>query len=329
MPTLLIFIPTFNRVKSLKFSLDRIFNEIKGLEEEVLIHVSDNASTDATSEYLKSLNHPSLTVSRNTSNIGGARNICLVHRYAHLADYSLIIGDDDYFFRGTINELVGVIKNNRDIDIFFVNSIAFDEKHRTEVIECLNTFDSFIPQGGVLKSSLTTNFRCHFKNLINPSIDEVFCGSLMCYVFRSNAVTDFVSISITDDEFGGMLSSYPQTLNKIYSMKPDSLAAHLCRPITFNFWHKGSSWGEGNYDRVVSQGLGFVFFEMVRLGYIKTTEYASLFQHYLSVASPAILKLTIDLRNRAEHKSLDNRYLELLVGALLQDRNGFINRHNI
>jgi glycosyltransferase involved in cell wall biosynthesis len=316
MATLLIYIPTYNRYAKLRLCVERILAELDGCEDEVVVHISDNGSTDQTIDYLQGIRHRCVTLSRNEENLGGARNVLKVHQYASLAEYSLVLGDDDYLLRGAVSGLVAALKHNSDVDIFFLNSIAYEESQLPSVLSQLIESKFAAPPAGVLKSKLTENFRCTFRDLINPAVDEVFCGSLMCYAFRSSAIRDVVSHRIQGIEVGGLYSTYPHTLNWIHSLAPSSPAVHLARPFTCNFWHQGAEWGSQAYHRVVTQGLGFVFFEMVRLGFIGPETYDLLLRHYLSIARASLKHLLADVQVR-EDPVLDPRYLERLVSAIM------------
>ena len=318
MPKLLIYIPTFNRYLKLKLCLERVFAEIAGHENDVRIHVSDNHSDDETLEYLKSQANDILTFTRNSHNIGGAKNILGAHRFKHLADFTLILGDDDYLLGRSIGILLSAIKNNPDVDLFFINSIAYEESRSGDILKFMNQCDwKMLPNGGSTKSCVIDNFRCSFKDLINPKIDEVFGGSLMCYVFRSRLVNDLISEKIDGVKFGGIYSSYPHTLNFINSLSPECSAAHLAQPFTLNFWHKGAEWGYQTYDLIVTQGLGFLFFELCRLGFVEKSNQEIFFNHYIYIAKPSLEKL-LDLNNRSDMILFDPIYMTQLLAFLVK-----------
>ena len=74
--TLSICIPTYNRLPFLKELLPAILGQVDSgrAEVEVEVVVSDNASTDDTADYLRSLSNPCLRWWTNETNIGGDRN---------------------------------------------------------------------------------------------------------------------------------------------------------------------------------------------------------------------------------------------------------------
>lgn len=69
-----ICIPTYNRLPFLEELLPAILGQVDADCAEVEVAVSDNASTDGTADYLRSLSHPSLRWWTNETNIGGDRN---------------------------------------------------------------------------------------------------------------------------------------------------------------------------------------------------------------------------------------------------------------
>jgi hypothetical protein len=194
MPSLLIYIPTYNRCQSLRLCVERILAEINGLESEVVIHVSDNHSPDETPQYLESIQHSCLQWSRNDSNIGGALNVIKVHGLSHLADFTFMLGDDDFVLKGSIRRLVSAIRGNPDIDFFFLNTLSYAANRLAEVINKLSDSGwSDPPAGGTLKSSHPTDTRCLLSDLFSPGVDEVLGGAMMCFSFRSKLVSDHIA----------------------------------------------------------------------------------------------------------------------------------------
>ena len=65
-----ICIPTYNRLPFLKELLPAILGQVDSGRAEVEVVVSDNASTDDTADYLRSLSNPCLRWWTNETNIG-------------------------------------------------------------------------------------------------------------------------------------------------------------------------------------------------------------------------------------------------------------------
>jgi hypothetical protein len=179
-----------------------------------------------------------------------------------------------------------------------------------------------LPNGGNLKSQIQENFLCKYKNLFNPKIDEVFGGSIMCYIFKSSEVDNVIFEKLNGIQPGGRYASYPHTLNLIYSLNPEKSAVHIALPLTINFWHIGVEWGDLGYQKVVTQGLGFLLFELFRLGYIEGGDFKAYFDHYLNIAEPSLIKILDEADNVRDH--FDDEYIAMLFKYLLaRYRNSF------
>jgi glycosyltransferase involved in cell wall biosynthesis len=316
MKKLLIFIPTFNRCESLKLCVSRLLAEIIGLESEIEIYISDNNSTDESYRFLKSINNEVISISKNNENIGASLNAAKAHDLKNICEYTLIIGDDDYIIGGALKKLIAYLNGNLEIDFFFINTLSFAEDSRPEVLEVLNASNwHHPPNGGNLKSRISQDFRCSLSELFDPRVDEVLGGSIMCYVFRSSLVSNHLE-GLIKSNVNDIYTSYPHTLNWIYSFSPSTSAAFISMPVTINFWHGGNEWGSLGYHRVVSQGLGFLLFELIRLGYIKNENVSDFFEHYMRIAKNSIL-LMIKEDDDDTDKQLSRRYLNLLIEKLI------------
>lgn len=109
---LTIAIPTYNRAPFLEESLERITKQIKGFENEVELLISDNCSSDNTSDIVKKFmcDGVSLKYNRNFTNLGMDGNFVYCFKNA-TAKYVWILGDDDYLAEGTISKLLDVMKS--------------------------------------------------------------------------------------------------------------------------------------------------------------------------------------------------------------------------
>ena len=117
-----ICIPTYNRVRYLKELLPSILDQAD--EGVVEVVVSDNASTDDTAEYLRTINHPCFSWWTNEENIGGDRNFLKCVAEAR-GEYVWLFGDDDIMPAGAVSRVVDFLRENnpallisgdRDID---------------------------------------------------------------------------------------------------------------------------------------------------------------------------------------------------------------------
>lgn len=120
-PLLSICIPTYNRAIYLDLCLSCIFSQLQN-DSRVEVIVCDNASTDATPQVIAryASRYPSLKSFRNSTNIGGDRNIYLVAQLAR-GKFIKWQGDDDYFVEDSIPFLLDVIHDHMQCGIIYLN----------------------------------------------------------------------------------------------------------------------------------------------------------------------------------------------------------------
>lgn len=118
-PILTIGIPTYNRAVYLDKCLDWIYEEI-GNDPNIEIVVSDNCSTDNTESIVRKYKekYSNLVYHKQAKNEGFSRNLKTVLELAS-GEYINPHGDDDFFDRGIIHELIKVINLNRDVSVFY------------------------------------------------------------------------------------------------------------------------------------------------------------------------------------------------------------------
>ena len=104
-----ICIPTYNGGDKLRICLECLLKATNGLSDVEII-VSDNGSTDNTSEVLESYaDQGIITTYRNKSNIGFSGNLkLLIDNYAS-GEYCWVIGDDDFVDFESVKFLLQVI----------------------------------------------------------------------------------------------------------------------------------------------------------------------------------------------------------------------------
>ena len=111
--TLSICIPTYNRLPFLKELLPAILGQVDSgrAEVEVEVVVSDNASTDDTADYLRSLSNPCLRWWTNETNIGGDRNFLKCVAEAR-GEYVWLFGDDDIMPAGAVGMVLYFLRQH-------------------------------------------------------------------------------------------------------------------------------------------------------------------------------------------------------------------------
>ena len=114
MPLLTLIVPTYNRADHLERLLLALRSELAGLESQVEVLVSDNASTDRTPEVTTAMarNWELLTVQRHDVNLGPDGNFCsCVSRVT--TRYFWIMGDDDCPKRGVLAQVLRTLSQRQ------------------------------------------------------------------------------------------------------------------------------------------------------------------------------------------------------------------------
>jgi abequosyltransferase len=132
-PLLTIIVPTYNRADNLALLLETLRVELAGLQEDVTVLVSDNASTDATPEVVAAARaaHPALLAQRHERNLGPDGNFCACVEHVSTR-YFWIIGDDDLPKRGVIAKVVQLLRRTSPALVYlqseWVNPIVGSEQ---------------------------------------------------------------------------------------------------------------------------------------------------------------------------------------------------------
>jgi glycosyltransferase involved in cell wall biosynthesis len=125
-------IPTYNRVNYLRELLPSLIADVRAINRvavQVELLISNNASTDETETYLRSLSCPGLSVYRNAENIGGDRNFLACLERAS-GEYVWLFGDDEMIVPGGIARIFKLLSNKQPILV-----ILRDGKHVLDVAE--------------------------------------------------------------------------------------------------------------------------------------------------------------------------------------------------
>lgn len=131
-PFLSICIPTYNRSKYIRETVENIFQELSGMPSETLkeieICISDNASTDNSVEILVDLKQKSpvaFSLNVNDTNLGVDRNILKVSEMSE-SEYVWLLSSDDLLENGALNYVYKFLKVHKDIDVLVMTDIAYD-----------------------------------------------------------------------------------------------------------------------------------------------------------------------------------------------------------
>lgn len=119
---LTIVIPTYNRSGCLVMLLEALTHQLSGLQEQVEVIVSDNASTDATPAVVEAFRktYPAVTVMRHSENVGPDENFCrCLDRVG--TRFFWMIGDDDLPKVGVVAQVVEWLRRD-DPDLLYLAS---------------------------------------------------------------------------------------------------------------------------------------------------------------------------------------------------------------
>src|SRR4051812_26285445 len=110
-PLLCICVPTFNRAPDLANLLACLEREI-GARDDVIVHISDNASPDGTEALLAdaAARLPWLRVFRQSENVGPFANLQWLIDNAPPARYLWLFGDDDVIVPGALATIMDVLE---------------------------------------------------------------------------------------------------------------------------------------------------------------------------------------------------------------------------
>lgn len=119
---LTIAIPTYNRADCLERLLNTLLIELRGLEERISVVVSDNASTDRTSEVVADFvaKWPSACSLRSTENLGMDGNFLCCAEHVE-GKYFWLLGDDDLPRAGAVHALLALLERESP-DLVYMES---------------------------------------------------------------------------------------------------------------------------------------------------------------------------------------------------------------
>ena len=188
---LTIAIPTYNREKLLKRSLESILQQN---DNRVEILVSDTCSTDGTCSLMNyyATRYSNIRYIKNDENIGSNNNFLQCYRKAR-GKYIMLLGSDDLLLEGALKEIINFLYNN-SVEWTFLNHTGFKGKFCN--IDSCN--EAFISDTG----NFVTNDRMTFMKYAKYEVTFMSCQIIKKDIFNKvknpekYAITHFIHTNI-------------------------------------------------------------------------------------------------------------------------------------
>lgn len=167
-----ICIPTYNRAEFLRALLHSLIPQVKDLNNEIEIIISDNASSDDTEQVVNEFMQSGLIrYNKNEKNLLTAGNLMKLTTELAVGEYCWIIGDDDMINNGGLSAIIDIIKQNRNINFFFLNSYVKKIFARDQII---------YEQDSQYKPKEEECSCKNFKNIIVDKWEDLFSNIVSC-----------------------------------------------------------------------------------------------------------------------------------------------------
>lgn len=166
LPLVCICLPTYNAASTVRETLESILAQTY---PNLVVHVSDNASTDDTLKIIESLADSRVTIHRHADNIGAEGNF---NRCIQLAEgeYTAIFHADDIYEPDIVTKQVAFLETNQKAGAVFTQASLIDERGNRLGEICL-------PKGIVAQRGLY-DFATMFKAVLRHS-NYFICPSFM------------------------------------------------------------------------------------------------------------------------------------------------------
>lgn len=241
-PLFSICIPTFNRADLLELCLATVLPQVEQFASEVECVISDNASSDRTSEVIAAYadRYP-IRVFRNEENIGIIANITKSVSELARGEFALLIGDDDALCEQAIERILQVLRKHDAPDVIALNVGYLPRSERPEAKAA---------QGGV--TTATT------KTLRQSTIDGVFpfeqllegpCADFTAsysVVIRRQLWIRYFPAACRDEPFTSVRTTYPSGFI-IASAMPGRYAAVISSPAVIIYEMPGEEYSWARY----------------------------------------------------------------------------------
>lgn len=123
-PLVCICIPTYNVAGTVRETMESILAQTYS---NLVVHVSDNASTDDTLKVIESVADTRVTIHRHDVNIGGEGNFTRCIQLA-TGKYTAIFHADDLYEPDMVAKQVAFLEENSDVGAVFTEAVTIDEQ---------------------------------------------------------------------------------------------------------------------------------------------------------------------------------------------------------
>lgn len=235
-PKLSICIPTYNRAHLLESALLSLEPQILRVEGRVEVIVCDNHSQDETPEVVRDAQGRwPFRYYRNKENLGAARNAVRLITELAEGEFLWMLGDDDIVRPDGVARVLSVLEQYPEIDYVFVNTSPRPASIRNAFNRPVTGLDfpDLLPTKG---KQLEDRHVEKWEELVDPDVDDVFLGSVMCNVYRLSLIKDYpfrVAPESESDLFSCLEYSY--CVYQAYTMV-GRRAYYIGYPCTIAFW---------------------------------------------------------------------------------------------
>lgn len=169
MSLLTIAIPTFNRSKYLKQCLESLYlNKID--YDKIEIVVLDNNSDDDTFTTVNSFSEKlNIKYIKNNTNIGPDENFKKCIKVAS-TKYVWIFGDDDIFFSNTIESILKILDEHRDVGVIHLKAVNFTNNNSIKNEKSKNLEYQLIKEKNEFVKYIHTNITFITANIVNKEL---------------------------------------------------------------------------------------------------------------------------------------------------------------
>ncbi len=216
-PLLTIGIPTFNRAKYLDRCLHSIIKQLDGINREIELIVSNNASTDSTKAVVdKHASTTKISYFENKINLGPDSTSSMCFEKAN-GQYVWILGDDEFLLDGSLKQIVDLLKDKDYGDVYLqcipyhleeeldnkpiagTQTISF--KDPLEFIKKIHYYVTFISGNIINKSILPGGL--NYQKYIGTNIVQVGWTIPAIYAAKENLFIETPLIAAKQNNSGG------------------------------------------------------------------------------------------------------------------------------